>query len=280
MVEDFKIDINGLCRFSYPFALGSFSGEQPSMAALKEQLYNVDRLRERLFIFSNIFLPPLRHQTDTDYRIAVLIGEQMPESIREALLNITHGIDSVHVVVEPEGQDPKELCGRIFHSMRRADADLVGEFRLDDDDAIAVDFVSKSRQAGYDFNGPITQSGVAGVDFPSGAFVYFSEKEVQAKRLVLAHLSCGQVIFLNPASSKTAIKFRHYRMWQRNLYISLPDEVMYLRSVHRFNTSGVDQTVKTKDVIRLTERQIEIMMRERFRIDLPRLRDDWKNRAF
>lgn len=55
---------------------------------------------------------------------------------------------------------------------------------------------------------------------------------------------------------------------------------MYLRSVHRFNTSGVDQTVKTKDVIRLTERQIEILMRERFRIDLPRLRDDWKNRAF
>lgn len=73
------------------------------MAALKEQLYNEARLQERLFIFSNIFLPPLRHQTDTDYRIAVLIGEQMPESIREALLNITRGIDSVRVVVEPEG---------------------------------------------------------------------------------------------------------------------------------------------------------------------------------
>lgn len=280
MVEDFKIDINGLCRFSYPFALGSFSGAQPSMAALKAQLYDEARLRERLFIFSNIFLPPLRHQTDTNYRISVLIGEQMPEAIRDALLDITRDIDSIRVVVEPEGQDPKELCNRIFQSMRRADADLVGEFRLDDDDAIAVDFVSKSRQAGYDFKGPIVQSGVAGVDFPSGAFVYFSEADVQAKRLVLAHLSCGQVIFLNPASSKTAIKFRHYRMWQKNLYISLPDEVMYLRSVHRFNTSGVDQTVKTKDVIKLTERQIEIMMRERFRIDLPRLREDWKSRAF
>ncbi len=249
------------------------------MDALKEHLYDEARLHERLFIFSNIFLPPLVHQTDTDFRVSVLVGAQMPAVIRDALFDITRSIDSVRIVVEPEGQDPKELCGRILQSMRRADADLVGEFRLDDDDAIAVDFVSKARQAGFDFKDPIVRSGVAGVDFPSGAFVYFSQDDVQAKRLVLAHLSCGQVIFLNPASSKTAIKFRHYRMWQKNLYISLPDEVMYLRSVHRFNTSGVDQTVKTKDVVRLTERQIDIMMRERFRIDLRKLRDDWKSRA-
>lgn len=280
MSEDFKIDINGLCRFSYPFALGSFSGDQPSMTALKDQLYDEARLRERLFIFCNIFLPPLMHQTDRDFQISVLVGEGMPTAILDQLFAITRDISGVRIVVEPEGQDPKELCGRIFRSMRSADSDLVGEFRLDDDDAISVDFVSRSRQAGYDFKGPIVQSGVAGVDFPSGAFVYFSDSDIQAKRLVLAHLSCGQVIFLNPSSSKTAIKFRHYRMWQKNLYITLPDEVMYLRSVHRFNASGVEQKIKTKDVIGMTDRQIEIMTKERFAIDLRQLREDWKNRPF
>lgn len=278
MEQDFRIDINGLCRFSYPFALGSFGGKHASLDDLRASLYALARLEERIFVFSNIFLPPLRKQTDPDFKVSVLVGDQMPSEFLNRIIALTYDIPAVQVVVEPEGQDPKELCSRIFHDMRGANADLVGEFRLDDDDAVAIDFVEKSRQVGLDFKGPIVNSGVAGLDFPSGGFVYFSDTDVTVKRLVLAHLSCGQIVFLRPSSSKTAIKYRHYRMWQKNLYISIPHDVMYLRSVHRHNVSGVDQSVKTKDVIRMTDRQVEIMILERFGFDLGKVRDAWQNR--
>lgn len=208
----------------------------------------------------------------------MLVGDQMPPASLNRIIALTHDIPAVQIVIEPEGQDPKELCNRIFHDMRGANADLVGEFRLDDDDAVAIDFVEKSRQLALDFKGPIVSSGVAGLDFPSGGFVYFTNTDITVKRLVLAHLSCGQIVFLRPRSSKSAIKYRHYRMWQKNLYISIPDDVMYLRSVHRFNTSGVDQAVKTKDVIKMTERQIEVMILDRFGFDLAEMRDAWRKR--
>ena len=272
---EFRIDINGLCRFSYPFALGSFEGSHSSMEALRATLYAEARLRERIFIFRNIFLPPLRQQTDTDFNVSVLVGDQMPAAFLDQLRALTDGVKGVRLVVEPEGQDPKDLCTRIFRSMRRADADLVGEFRLDDDDAVAVDFVARSRQCGLDFREPVVRHGVAGVDFPSGGFVYFLDRDVVVRRLVMAHLSCGQIIFLRPESSKSAIKYRHYRMWQKHLYISLPEDVMYLRSVHGHNVSGVDRIVKTKDVIRMTDRQIDSMVRDRFGIDLSMVREDW-----
>lgn len=277
MEREFKIDINGLCRFSYPFALGAFKGTHGSIQDVRASLYADARLRERLFIFQNIFLPPLSRQTDPDFKVAVLVGDQMPSAFLTRIHALTRGIKGVQVFVEPEGQDPKELCGRIFQDMRRADADLVGEFRLDDDDAVSVDFVAKSRQAGQDFKVPIVSRGVAGLDFPSGAYVYFLDSDVEVRRLVMAHLSCGQIIFLNPKSSKTAIKYRHYRMWQKNLYVTIPDEVMYLRSVHQHNVSGVDRVVKTKDVVRMTGRQLEIMIRDRFAIDLRQVREDWSN---
>jgi hypothetical protein len=276
MKPDFRIDINGLCRFSYPFAVGSFGGKHASLGELRASLYASARLEERMFVFKHIFLPPLRKQTDPDFKVSVLVGDQMPSAFLNQIMSLTHDIPAVQIIVEPEGQDPKELCTRVFRDMRGQNADLVGEFRLDDDDAVAIDFVQKSRQAGQDFKGPIVSSGVAGLDFPSGGFIYFSESDITVKRLVLAHLSCGQIVFLRPSSSKSAIKYRHYRMWQKNLYISIPDDVMYLRSVHRYNVSGVDQAVKTKDVIRMTDRQIEIMVWDRFGIDLVKLRDAWQ----
>jgi hypothetical protein len=274
--KEFRIDVNGLCRFSYPFALGAFDGNHRSMEDLRASLYGEARLRERIFIFSNVFLPALRQQTDPDFAVSVLVGDQMLTAYLNQLRGLVDDVPGVHLVIEPEGQDPKELCTRIFRRMRRPDADLVGEFRLDDDDAVAIDFVARSRQAGRDFKGPIIERGVAGVDFPAGAFVYFMDDDIVIRRLVKAHLSCAQIIFLRPRSSKSAIKFHHYRMWQKNLYISLPQEVMYLRSVHSHNVSGVDQIVKTKEVFRTTEAQIDRMVKDRFGIDLPRLRDDWR----
>ena len=273
--KEFRIDINGLCRFSYPFALGAFDGTHKTMEDLRASLYAEARLRERIFIFANIFLPPLRQQTDPDFAVSVLVGDRMPLAFLNQLRVLTDAVPGVQLVIEPEGQDPKDLCTRIFRRMRRPGTDLVGEFRLDDDDAVAIDFVARSRQAGQDFRVPIIERGVAGVDFPAGAFVYFLDDGIVIRRLVKAHLSCAQIIFLRPQSSKSAIKYHHYRMWQKNLYISLPQEMMYLRSVHSHNVSGVEKIVKTKDVIRASESQIDSMIKARFGIDPVALREGW-----
>lgn len=276
----FDIAMNGLCRFSYPFATGSFGGAHDTSDALRAQLYDPKRLQERLFIFRHIFLPPLIAQTDQDFTIALLVGDQMPAPFMDQIIALTQDVPTIRLVIEPEGQDPKTLCNRIFTEMRRKGCDLVGEFRLDDDDAVAVDFIAVARAAGAEFGGPILQRGMAGLDFASGAFLYFTPQEVDVRRVVMAHLSCGQVVFLNPSSLKSAIRYHHYRMWQKNMYLSLPHEVMYLRSVHGFNASGVGPKPKAKDRINLTEAQTEVMLKRRFDIELHPLRLAWQTRPF
>lgn len=277
-ITSWPIDIalNGLCRFSYPFAPGSFGGAHDSLDDLRAQLYAPARLRERMFIFRHIFLPPLIAQTDPDFTVAVLVGAQLPAPFMEQMIALVQDIPAIRLIVEPEGQDPKTLCNRIFIDMRRKGCDLVGEFRLDDDDTVAVDFIAAARKAGQAFAKPILQDGMAGLDYASGAFVYFTPQQVDVHRVVLAHLSCGQVVFLDPASRKSAIRYHHYRMWRKNLYLSLPDQVMYLRSVHAFNASGIGPQPKSKDRIALTEARTETMMKARFDIDLHQLRLDWQ----
>lgn len=277
MESGLRIDMNGLCRFSYPFAPGAFGGRHATLDDTRAQLYAAPRLTERLFIFRHIFLPPLIAQTDRDFTVTVLIGDQMPAPFKDQIIAMTRDVPAIRLVIAPEGQDPKLLCDSLFKQMRTKTADLVGEFRLDDDDAIAVDFIATARAAGQEFGAPILKRGLAGVDFSSGAFLYFAPDQIDVTRIVFPHLSCGQVIFQRPKSSKSAIKYHHYRMWRKNLYINMPDAVMYLRSVHGFNASGVNQTIKTKDVVKLTDQQTATMMQTRFDIDLAQLRHLWRD---
>jgi len=56
------------------------------MAERTAALYAHDRLEARTFLFENILLPGLRAQTDPDFTLLLLMGEDFPEPWRSRIL--------------------------------------------------------------------------------------------------------------------------------------------------------------------------------------------------
>ena len=75
------VQIQGLCRFSFP-CTGGFKKYHESLDERRAALYAPKRLDERTLWFEHVFMPPLRAQTDSDFTMHLLLGEDFPEPWR------------------------------------------------------------------------------------------------------------------------------------------------------------------------------------------------------
>ena len=78
----------GLCRFSYP-AIGGFQVEHDSIEERIDFLYQEARLEERFRLFETVALPCLREQTDPNFDLIIVIGDQLPKQHVERMYDIT-----------------------------------------------------------------------------------------------------------------------------------------------------------------------------------------------
>lgn len=132
-----------LIRFSYP-ARSGFRAAGGDLRALEARLYDPVRLERRFALFEALTLPALLAQTDGDFRTVVLIGEGLPAAARDRLAAALDRLPGALVVALPH------LHG--YEAAQRAlDAVPAGtrwrlSLRLDDDDALDVDFVARLRR--------------------------------------------------------------------------------------------------------------------------------------
>ena len=78
------MQVIGLCRFSYP-ALGGFQVEHETVEDRIAFLYAEHRLEERFRLMETVALPCIRHQTDPDFELIIVIGDQLPARHRRRL---------------------------------------------------------------------------------------------------------------------------------------------------------------------------------------------------
>ena len=137
--------IVGLVRFSYP-ARGGFAREFGSDEEARAFLFDPERLSRRLALWEAMCLPSLAGQTDRDFTLLVLIGQRLPGEVRERLAeNLSQLADGRIVAMGPKAH---------YNALKAAFAEVEdrGEshritFRLDDDDALALDYVAHLRRA-------------------------------------------------------------------------------------------------------------------------------------
>lgn len=223
------LTILGLCRFSYPTLDGQ---------GFKEPLiYHLDRLERRLHLFERICLPSIRAQTDPDFRLLVLVGENMPLLAR--LKAIVADIRQIEIVTRPEGLPHIETCTDVLRSHRHK-ARFVGEFCLDDDDAVAVNFVSETRSL-FSSARPIVAKGKpVELDFCRGVAAKSEGDTLILKHVIAPHWTPAQVIFQLGSSERSIFSYHHYRFWRRHDCLSIArTEPMFVRTFHEYNDSDV-----------------------------------------
>ncbi|WP_108130923.1 glycosyltransferase [Gemmobacter caeni] len=136
-----SISVHGLCRFSYPSKEGSgFHNKNV------ESLYDSRRLTRRLGTFENIIIPSISNQSDKNFKLGLLIGDDLPTWCRDRLLRACRNTPQIELIVKRPGLPHRDACSSAIQSLRNNHAGYVAEFRLDDDDGVSKDFIESIKR--------------------------------------------------------------------------------------------------------------------------------------
>lgn len=145
--------IVGICRFSF-VGRGDwkrFSGaDDAALPALMEaqarDLFTPARLARRFRAFEAICLPSIAAQTDRDFRFLVLTSPLMPAPWLERLRACVAEVPMAELIVSDAAHVGAALVPRLAQIAAGTPGGSVVQFRLDDDDALARDFIANLRR--------------------------------------------------------------------------------------------------------------------------------------
>ncbi len=160
-----QIPVFGFMRFSTLIAgkSGFRQMHDLDLDARAALLFAPERMEMRFRFFEALALPSLIAQDRDDWEFIVLYASQLPDPYRSRLLDLLAPHPNIHAVpTEPDDWLP----GKVRRQMNRRAAPEVERwvsFRLDDDDALSDNFVSRLRIA----IGTIDHGQIA-ITFPRG----------------------------------------------------------------------------------------------------------------
>ena len=258
------MQVIGLCRFSYP-ALGGFQIEHASTAAREAYLYAPARMDERLAAFEALTLPSLRAQTDPDFTFLVVTGTSLPAAYRDRLNEALADIpQAVLKPMAPARHRP--VMRRAINSVRVDATSPCLQFRLDDDDAVACDFVASLRQAASDAHGLIARHGRVAIDFNQGYLVRTEPDGVRAAPIRKPLMTAALGVAFLPGDTKCVMNFGHHKLAEEMPVLSLTGTDMFLRGIGGSNDSAKRFRLGEFDFAPLTPAQKQLFQ-TRFGLD-------------
>jgi hypothetical protein len=258
----------GLCRFSYP-ALGGFQVEHETIEERIAYLYEEKRLEERFQLFETVALPCLKAQTDPNFDLVIVVGNQFPKQHMDRMRDITAGMPQVQIQ-EHEPAKQRERMKDIMRAARRDKSKPVLHFRYDDDDAVAIDFVEKLREAAEHTEGLCDKHRAVAFDWHKGYVAEFGADGIAAVEMDRLHYVASLGVRIQANDGLTIMNFAHEKINKFMPVVSYPDEQMWVRSHNGFNDSR-QKKVKPVSVTPLTgEQELEFVNRFAINADVIR----------
>ena len=230
-----KAQIIGICRFSYP-AKGGFQVDHETVEERMAFLFEPARMEERFRLFECFTLPSLRAQTDPRFTLLIVIGNSMPEPWRSRLYDLVIGIPQVIVQERPPEQH-RLVMKKAINSVREDTGEPCLQFRMDDDDAVAVDFIEKLRRISGQCAGLIDKTRHVAIDFIEGFLAEPGPEGLNIKPFREDMVTAALAISVRPNIPNSIMNFSHKKIGRRMPVIAIPGEPMYLRGFSEFNDS-------------------------------------------
>jgi len=258
------VHVAGLVRFSYPCE-GGFQRVHVSRAAQSAYLYSAARMEERFRFFEALCLHSLKAQTDKGFTVGVLIGEDMPTQYQSRLVHLLADLPQAKLIKLPY-MAYEQAMQMAFRELFDTHAPLNLSFRLDDDDAVAVDYIAEVRarlpqicamSGGLDLAG---LSFLQGLTLINGALV----PSIDARPLGLG--LCALV----PSGRKVhALSYAHEKLHQNMPVLMDPQPMMNLRAFHSSNDSTVALPAGRRP--EMSKADIAAILKRRFALDIDQL---------
>lgn len=265
----FRNQITGLVRFSYP-SLSGFTRADGSLEALRARLYDRTRLERRFHLFEGLTLPSLVAQTDPDFGLIILTGDDLPGWAVDRLQAAIAGLADARVLALP-AQHHYPATQRALAGVAAPKATHLTTFRLDDDDALDRDHIARMRRR---------TAGLARFLDPEQPFVtgsnrgYFLELSAEGNQLydVAEKLPLGIGLAMTaPVACVDNIFRRNHRLLAQ-FYNTFTDgeTPAFIRTVHDDNDSAPYSSGQTRQ---MTPRAIVADIMARFPFDVDHLLD-------
>jgi hypothetical protein len=258
-----RIQMLGLCRFSL-LVDGGFQTVHDTLEARRAELYAPDRLASRFAWFETVCLPGIRAQTDGDFTLIVLTGEDFPPQAMARLRDLVAPIPQLRIVTRPPGNH-RDLCREVMSAHIDASTEVVGQFRIDDDDAFASDYIARSRSDFPMLRGLYDRHGVLASNYARGLVLVAGEDGLRCEMRAGTNWACALTLYFPPDHPKGVMDYGHHRLAEWMPTVSQNDTVMYVRGIHATNDT-VTRGLGTGRV--LTEERTVTLLRNRFGIGL------------
>lgn len=246
----------GLCRFSYP-AIGGFQVEHNNIEDRIAYLYTPDRMEERFALFEAITLPALKAQTDPDFDLVVLIGDSLPNRYETRLRDLCSDVKQVHIRTEAPARH-RALMRKILNEARRDLSEPCLQFRMDDDDGVAVDFIQHLKTAVKDCAGLVRRNDHVAFDFNAGFLVKAEAGQLLVSEVVRPYQTAALAISVGGGVTKSIMNFAHHRIFQHMPTVTLNQRAMFLRSHNQFNDSR-QKNVAREDLHPITDPERRVL---------------------
>ncbi|WP_146346102.1 putative rhamnosyl transferase [Falsiphaeobacter marinintestinus] len=236
------MQVIGICRFSYP-AIGGFQVEHATNEERMAFLYNPDRMEERFRTFETLTLPPLRAQTDPDFTFLIVVGDAMPDSYLERLVDMVSDIPQAVIQPWAPGKH-RQVMQKAINSVRTYDGTPCLQFRMDDDDAVAVTYVARLREVAQDLQTFSRHHRHVAIDFNQGYIARPGPSGLSVTPTRLPYTTAGLAILFQDTVRLSIMNFAHGKVDQNMPTVTLTGEDMMLRGHNDFNDSRQKKHVK------------------------------------
>ncbi|WP_138934565.1 putative rhamnosyl transferase [Roseovarius arcticus] len=254
--------IIGVCRFSYP-ALGGFKRMHDTVAEREAYLYGSKRMALRFAHFETLALPSVRAQTDPDFTLLVVIGQNMPEPWRAKLHDLCAPVPQIKIVERAPLKHRLALQQTIQDELGEGRPESL-QFRLDDDDAMGVDFVELARNVARRSARLRRREPRVAIEFNTGYSATLSKDGILAEDVITAFWPCGLGVYFSEGDDKTIMNFGHHKLHHVMPSIIHPRPPMYIRAKHTDNDS--EAKFRPRRLKPLSDAQRHIF-RARFNVD-------------
>ncbi|SMO88161.1 putative rhamnosyl transferase [Paracoccus laeviglucosivorans] len=262
-----RVQMLGLCRFSYLGGRG-FQVSHQTVSERRAFLYDPARLARRWHWFENVTLPGLLAQTDQDFTMVLMTGPDLPDPYMSQLRELTEIAPQFKLALIPPIEAHLDACMQAITPYIEPQADVVGHFRQDDDDAVAVDYIRDARRDFAAMRPLWKQRGRLSCDYSRGLVLKATQKGISVEPRIIYNAVAGLTIYLPPDAQRSVMHFPHWKIGLSMPGVNMPSKVMFVRFLNHDNDSGAIGAGYQWDV---TDPDWRTLLAERFCIDLPSL---------
>lgn len=258
----------GVMRFSV-LTPTYYSERFDSLDAIAEHIFSEDRMTLRFHIFESLVLPSLQRQSDPNFDLVILTAERLPETYMERLRALIDPLPNMHL--RPVGPDLHyQLLKDGYDSIDPGDVSHRILFRLDDDDAMDINYIKRLKWACRNLLKMHPLDTPYAIAFNRGFYVNMQEGENEVFDAVeRAPLSTGTALLAPVDYKRNPYRYNHRALGQYyNLYtdISVP---AFIRTINGSNKSNPTQMGATH---RMRPKMLDQELRRHFDVTLAEMK--------